>query len=112
MSPFIQRMTMINTGNDIIQTSEICKWRLVLKNNSDWWVRIIESNPAIHSNYCVGLLLRKFNNQFAIKKSLVASTRPLCARDWIRTSTPLRALRPEHSASTNFATRAGAANVN
>ena len=29
-----------------------------------------------------------------------------CARDWIRTSTPLRALRPEHSASTNFATRA------
>ena len=25
------------------------------------------------------------------------------ARDWIRTSTPLRALRPEHSASTNFA---------
>ena len=39
------------------------------------------------------------------------------ARDWIRTSTSLRTLRPEHSASTNFATRAllicvsGAANV-
>ena len=30
--------------------------------------------------------------------------RGLCAQDWIRTSTPLRALRPEHSASTNFAT--------
>lgn len=30
----------------------------------------------------------------------------LGARDWIRTSTPLPALRPEHSASTNFATRA------
>ncbi len=29
------------------------------------------------------------------------------AQDWIRTSTPLRALRPEHSASTNFATWAG-----
>ena len=29
-----------------------------------------------------------------------------CARDWIRTSTSLRTLRPEHSASTNFATRA------
>ena len=28
------------------------------------------------------------------------------ARDWIRTSTSLRTLRPEHSASTNFATRA------
>ena len=28
------------------------------------------------------------------------------ARDWIRTSTSLRMLRPEHSASTNFATRA------
>src|SRR5690349_20539419 len=28
----------------------------------------------------------------------------MCAQDWIRTSTPLRALRPEHSASTNFAT--------
>ena len=28
----------------------------------------------------------------------------LCAQDWIRTSTPLPALRPEHSASTNFAT--------
>ena len=27
----------------------------------------------------------------------------LCAQDWIRTSTPLPALRPEHSASTNFA---------
>lgn len=26
------------------------------------------------------------------------------AQDWIRTSTPLQALRPEHSASTNFAT--------
>src|SRR4026208_733900 len=26
------------------------------------------------------------------------------AQDWTRTSTPLRALRPEHSASTNFAT--------
>ena len=26
------------------------------------------------------------------------------AQDWIRTSTPLPALRPEHSASTNFAT--------
>ncbi|MCD6062658.1 MAG: hypothetical protein K0R82_569 [Flavipsychrobacter sp.] len=26
------------------------------------------------------------------------------AQDWSRTSTPLRALRPEHSASTNFAT--------
>ena len=30
----------------------------------------------------------------------------ICARDWIRTSTSLRTLRPEHSASTNFATRA------
>ena len=28
------------------------------------------------------------------------------ARDWIRTSISLRTLRPEHSASTNFATRA------
>ena len=27
----------------------------------------------------------------------------VCAQNWIRTSTPLRALRPEHSASTNFA---------
>ena len=26
------------------------------------------------------------------------------AQDWIRTSTSLRTLRPEHSASTNFAT--------
>ena len=37
-----------------------------------------------------------------------------CARDWIRTSTSLRTLRPEHSASTNFATRASlfrAANI-
>ena len=30
-----------------------------------------------------------------------------CARDWIRTSTWFPTLRPEHSASTNFATRAG-----
>ena len=29
-----------------------------------------------------------------------------CARDWIRTSTWFPTLRPEHSASTNFATRA------
>lgn len=29
------------------------------------------------------------------------------AQDWIRTSTPVKALRPEHSASTNFATWAG-----
>jgi hypothetical protein len=28
----------------------------------------------------------------------------LGAQDWIRTSTSLRTLRPEHSASTNFAT--------
>ena len=26
-----------------------------------------------------------------------------CAQNWIRTSTPVKALRPEHSASTNFA---------
>jgi hypothetical protein len=31
----------------------------------------------------------------------------LSAQDWIRTSTSLRTLRPEHSASTNFATWAG-----
>jgi hypothetical protein len=31
-------------------------------------------------------------------------TRPLCAQDRIRTYTPFRTLRPEHSASTNFAT--------
>jgi hypothetical protein len=31
----------------------------------------------------------------------------ICAQDWIRTSTSLRTLRPEHSASTNFATWAG-----
>ena len=29
---------------------------------------------------------------------------PVSAQDWIRTSTSLRTLRPEHSASTNFAT--------
>ena len=29
------------------------------------------------------------------------------AQEWIRTITPLQALRPEHSASTNFATWAG-----
>ena len=37
-----------------------------------------------------------------------------CAQDWIRTSTSLRTLRPEHSASTNFATWAScfrAANI-
>ena len=34
-----------------------------------------------------------------------------CAQDWIRTSTPLRALRPEHSASTNFATWASVSGV-
>ena len=28
----------------------------------------------------------------------------LCAQEWIRTITSLRTLRPEHSASTNFAT--------
>lgn len=27
-----------------------------------------------------------------------------CAQEWIRTITPVKALRPEHSASTNFAT--------
>ena len=32
--------------------------------------------------------------------------RGFCARDWIRTSTWFPTLRPEHSASTNFATRA------
>ncbi len=34
------------------------------------------------------------------------STDFTCARDWIRTSTSLRTLPPESSASTNFATRA------
>ena len=31
----------------------------------------------------------------------------LSAQEWIRTITSLRTLRPEHSASTNFATWAG-----
>ncbi len=34
------------------------------------------------------------------------------ARDWIRTSTSLRTLPPEDSASTNFATRAYLLNLN
>jgi hypothetical protein len=49
-------------------------------------------------------------NKFArvqIKKPLCLRQRDLCARDWIRTSTWFPTLRPEHSASTNFATRAG-----
>ncbi len=40
------------------------------------------------------------------KPALVAgfkSNTKISAQNWIRTSTPLRALRPEHSASTNFA---------
>jgi hypothetical protein len=40
-------------------------------------------------------------------KNPSASLRGFCARDWIRTSTWFPTLRPEHSASTNFATRAG-----
>jgi hypothetical protein len=35
----------------------------------------------------------------------------ISARDWIRTSTSLRTLRPEHSASTNFATRASGVQI-
>ena len=41
---------------------------------------------------------------FTNKKALSALLKGLCAQDWIRTSTSLRTLRPEHSASTNFAT--------
>ena len=43
------------------------------------------------------------------KKGLVNQlfTRPLSARDEIRTHTPFRALPPQSSASTNFATHAG-----
>jgi hypothetical protein len=37
------------------------------------------------------------------KKALPISSERLCAQNWIRTSTSLRTLRPEHSASTNFA---------
>jgi hypothetical protein len=53
--------------------------------------------------------LLAFVNKFttlANKKASPTSLERLCARDWIRTSTTLRMLRPEHSASTNFATRA------
>ena len=48
------------------------------------------------------------------KNALSALLKGHCAQDWIRTSTSLRTLRPEHSASTNFATRAfrwGTANI-
>ena len=38
------------------------------------------------------------------RSSLAAPAFIFCAQDWIRTSTSLRTLRPEHSASTNFAT--------
>ena len=38
------------------------------------------------------------------RASLPAPAFIFCAQDWIRTSTSLRTLRPEHSASTNFAT--------
>ncbi len=40
------------------------------------------------------------------RSTLYRSLSHFGARDWIRTSTSLRTLRPEHSASTNFATRA------
>ena len=60
-----------------------------------YWVTSINVNswPA-----CLNLTHTK-------KRSLAnqSFTRLLCAQNWIRTSTPLPALRPEHSASTNFA---------
>ncbi len=37
------------------------------------------------------------------KNAPPTSLKGLCAQNWIRTSTSLRTLRPEHSASTNFA---------
>ncbi len=50
--------------------------------------------------------LSAYANQFATppnKKTPALSCQGLCAQNWIRTSTSLRTLRPEHSASTNFA---------
>ena len=39
-------------------------------------------------------------------KNRSANGGPVCAQDWIRTSTPFRAPPPQSGASTNFATRA------
>ena len=56
-----------------------------------------------HSYELTGLLVTLLNDKALHHKS----DEGLCAQDWIRTSTSLRTLRPEHSASTNFATWAG-----
>lgn len=48
------------------------------------------------------------NLKLKMDKPILMSICPLMgAQDWTRTSTSLRTLRPEHSASTNFATWAG-----
>ena len=56
--------------------------------------------------FCLSALANKLA-RVQTKKPLRLRQRDLCARDWIRTSTWFPTLRPEHSASTNFATRAG-----
>ena len=48
--------------------------------------------------------LRIYNNHKIKMVVEISSNDHFRAQDWIRTSTSLRTLRPEHSASTNFAT--------
>jgi hypothetical protein len=81
------------------------------------WIGLRPSRDSREGLYKNLILLRRIGlfylsalaNKFArveIKKPLCLRQRDLCARDWIRTSTWFPTLRPEHSASTNFATRA------
>ena len=66
---------------------------------------------SIQSHASIPALVEQtFNYIYLHHKTKIA--RAICsgyssAQDWIRTSTPVKALRPEHSASTNFATWAG-----
>ena len=72
--------------------------------------KVVLPNAFHRLRRCRLFHLLAFVNKFttlANKKASQTSFERPCARDWIRTSTTFRMLRPEHSASTNFATRAG-----
>jgi hypothetical protein len=64
--------------------------------------------------FLVWLIFEQQNIEFIHTKRYIGNKKEtmmivslISAQDWIRTSTPVKALRPEHSASTNFATWAG-----
>ena len=107
------RLMLVSVGDieQVMPISNRSRLQCMLFKGMTANIMLKTSTTADPTSTAHGLSVRGFRIQVydasAHEKAPQKPRGSVRAQDWIRTSTPLRALRPEHSASTNFATWAG-----